>query len=105
MNETDHEFQADAVTPLDADLPLETRGLADQLMPLFYDDLKRLAHRERSRVGAGQTLQTTALVNEVYQTARHSHLEYRRPFPARSGAGDAPCAGQPCHRTTGRQAR
>jgi RNA polymerase sigma factor (TIGR02999 family) len=70
MDETDHDFQSGAVTPLDADLPLETRGLADQLMPLFYDDLKRLAHRERSRVGAGATLQTTALVNEAYLKLR-----------------------------------
>lgn len=42
------------------------RALADQLLPLFYDDLKKLAHRERGRVGAGATLQTTALVNEAY---------------------------------------
>ena len=48
----------------------EVRALADQLLPLFYDDLKRLAHRERSRVGAGATLQTTALVNEAYLKLR-----------------------------------
>ena len=48
------------------------RALADQLLPLFYDDLKRLAHRERSRVGAGATLQTTALVNEAYLKLRGS---------------------------------
>ena len=70
MSEPDHELQADAVTPLDGELPLEIRGLADQLIPLFYDDLKRLAHRERSRVGAGATLQTTALVNEAYLKLR-----------------------------------
>jgi len=70
MSEPDHELQVDAVTPLDGELPLEIRGLADQLIPLFYDDLKRLAHRERSRVGAGATLQTTALVNEAYLKLR-----------------------------------
>ena len=48
----------------------EVRALADQLLPLFYDDLKKLAHRERSRVGAGATLQTTALVNEAYLKLR-----------------------------------
>ena len=53
-----------------ADLPAETRALADQLFPLFYDDLRRLAHRERHRVGAGATLQTTALVNEAYLKLR-----------------------------------
>jgi RNA polymerase sigma factor (TIGR02999 family) len=53
-------------------LPSEVRGLADQLIPLFYDDLKRLARRERSRVGAGATLQTTALVNEAYLKLRRT---------------------------------
>jgi RNA polymerase sigma factor (TIGR02999 family) len=44
--------------------------LADDLLPLFYGDLKRVAHRERFRVGAGATLQTTALVNEAYLKLR-----------------------------------
>ncbi|MGA8276693.1 MAG: ECF-type sigma factor [Rhodanobacteraceae bacterium] len=52
------------------ELPIEVRTLVDRLMPLFYDDLKRLAHRERARVGAGATLQTTALVNEAYLKLR-----------------------------------
>ncbi len=47
--------------------------LADQLLPLFYDDLKRLAHRERGRLAAGSTLQTTALVNEAYLKLRGSN--------------------------------
>jgi RNA polymerase sigma factor (TIGR02999 family) len=47
-------------------------SLADQLIPLFYEDLKRMAHRERGRVGAGATLQTTALVNEAYMKLRGS---------------------------------
>lgn len=53
-------------------LPAAVRILADQLLPLFYEDLKKLAHRERSRVGAGATLQTTALVNEAYLKLRGS---------------------------------
>ena len=52
--------------------PESSRALADQLLPLFYDDLKRMAHRERNRVGAGATLQTTALVNEAYMKLRGS---------------------------------
>lgn len=52
--------------------PASVRSLADQLLPLFYDDLRRLAHRERSRVSAGATLQTTALVNEAYLKLRGS---------------------------------
>lgn len=46
------------------------RVLADQLLPFFYEELRRLAHRERGRVGAGATLQTTALVNEAYLKLR-----------------------------------
>ncbi len=50
----------------------EIRSLADELLPTFYADLKRLARRERSRVGAGLTLQTTALVHEAYLKLRGS---------------------------------
>jgi RNA polymerase sigma factor (TIGR02999 family) len=38
----------------------------DQLMPLVHDELHRLAKRFMRREGPGHTLQTTALVNEVY---------------------------------------
>src|SRR6266508_2804357 len=38
----------------------------DRLMPLVYDELRRLAHRYMSRERTGHTLQTTALVNEAY---------------------------------------
>jgi RNA polymerase sigma factor (TIGR02999 family) len=55
---------------LEASAVPEVRALADRLTPLFYDDLKRLAHRERARAHAGATLQTTALVNEAYLKLR-----------------------------------
>lgn len=54
----------------EAALPADARALADRLFPLFYDDLRRLAQRERHRAGAGATLQTTALVNEAYLKLR-----------------------------------
>jgi len=38
----------------------------DKLMPLVYDELRRLAHRYMGAERAGHTLQTTALVNEAY---------------------------------------
>jgi RNA polymerase sigma factor (TIGR02999 family) len=53
-------------------VPAAVRLLADQLLPLFYSDLKRLAHRERVRVSAGSTLQTTALAHETYLKLRGS---------------------------------
>lgn len=39
---------------------------AQQLMPLLYQDVRRIARRERLRFRPGETLQTTALVNEAY---------------------------------------
>src|SRR5580693_7665307 len=44
----------------------EVRRLAAELLPAFYQDLRRVAQRARARVGAGHTLQTTALVHEAY---------------------------------------
>ena len=38
----------------------------DHLMPLVYDELRRLARRHMRRDGPGRTLQTTALVHEAY---------------------------------------
>jgi RNA polymerase sigma factor (TIGR02999 family) len=48
-----------------------TRALAEQLLPVFYDELRRIGRRERRRIGAGETLQTTALVNEAFLKLRN----------------------------------
>jgi RNA polymerase sigma factor (TIGR02999 family) len=37
-----------------------------ELMPLVYNELRRLARHYRRRAGSGETLQTTALVHEAY---------------------------------------
>lgn len=39
---------------------------ADQLLPLVYEELRRLAAAKLSREQPGQTLQATALVHEAY---------------------------------------
>ena len=44
----------------------EIRHIATVLLPVFYDQLKHIAHRARSRVGGSYTLQTTALVHEAF---------------------------------------
>jgi RNA polymerase sigma factor (TIGR02999 family) len=44
----------------------EVRRIATELLPLFYDQLKHMAHHARARLGGGPTLQTTALVHEAY---------------------------------------
>lgn len=42
------------------------RSALDRLMPLVYEELRRLAHRQMRRERPGDTFQTTALVNEAY---------------------------------------
>lgn len=42
------------------------RAALDRLIPLVYQELRRLAHFQMRRERAGDTLQTTALVNEAY---------------------------------------
>src|SRR5947209_1401412 len=39
---------------------------ADQLLPLIYDELRRLAAQRMAQEAPGQTLQATALVHEAY---------------------------------------
>lgn len=42
-------------------------GALDRLLPLVYEQLRLLAHRQRVRPGAADTLNTTALVHEAYE--------------------------------------
>jgi RNA polymerase sigma factor (TIGR02999 family) len=42
------------------------KAALDELMPVVYDELRRLAQRYLSRERPGHTLQTTALVHEAY---------------------------------------
>lgn len=50
------------------------RAALDRLMPLVYDELRSLAHRQVRRERPGHSLQTTALVNEAYLRL----VDYRR---------------------------
>src|SRR5262245_59847685 len=42
------------------------RGAAEQLLPLVYDELRKLAAARLAQEKPGQTLQATALVHEAY---------------------------------------
>jgi RNA polymerase sigma factor (TIGR02999 family) len=42
------------------------RAALDQVIPLLYDELRRVARRQLRKEAAGHTLSTTALVNEAY---------------------------------------
>lgn len=87
----------------------------DQIMPLVYDELRRMAHRQMARERPDHTLQATALVNEVYlkmqgqrdaqwknraqffavaaQMMRHILVDYARQHArAKRGSGAEPVA-------------
>jgi len=50
----------------------EVHALADELVPLFYEELRSIAHRVRYKAGPAATMQTTMLVNETYLRLRVS---------------------------------
>jgi RNA polymerase sigma factor (TIGR02999 family) len=54
------------ITDLLIELREGRRDAMDRLMPLVYDELKRIAHAQLGGERAGHTLDTTAAVHEVY---------------------------------------
>src|SRR5438105_7565236 len=61
MKSSSHE-----VTQLLTDWGNGNQAAADKLMPLVYEELRRLAHQYMNKERPGHTLQTSALVNEAY---------------------------------------
>jgi len=57
---------ADDLTGLLIEWGQGDKAALDRLTPLVYDEIRRIAHRYVQREREGQTLQTTALVNEAY---------------------------------------
>src|SRR5438477_8255136 len=57
---------------------------AEQLLPLVYDELRKLAAQRLTQEKPGQTLQSTALVHEVYlrlvDTEKAQHWQSRGHF-------------------------
>jgi RNA polymerase sigma-70 factor, ECF subfamily len=58
-------LSADAVSQLLKDWGQGDETALDKLIPLVYEELRKMAHRQMARERAGHTLQTTALVHEV----------------------------------------
>ena len=58
--------QEHEITQLLAEWREGNQAALDELYPLVYDELHRLARRYMSRERKGHTLQTTALINEAY---------------------------------------
>jgi RNA polymerase sigma factor (TIGR02999 family) len=61
MTPTSHEITQLLLAWSDGD-----KQALDRLVPLVYDELRRLAQNYMRRERAGQTLQTTALIHEAY---------------------------------------
>ncbi len=58
-------------------------GAFDQLLPLVYDELRRMARRHMGQQAAAHTLQTTALIHEAYLRLvgqEEKHWENRAHF-------------------------
>jgi len=53
------------------------KAALDRVMPLIYNELRRLAHRQMRRERAGDTMQTTSLINEAYLRL----IDYERVQP------------------------
>ena len=71
------------VTALLVEIANGNQAAQEKLVPLVYDQLKRLARRYMRRERAGHTLQTTALVHEAYLklVGQHSpHWQGRDQF-------------------------
>jgi RNA polymerase sigma factor (TIGR02999 family) len=66
------------VTLLLTELSEGDRSVLDELMPLVYEELRRLAHYSLQGERAGHTLNTTALVHEAYlKLARVDRLTWK----------------------------
>jgi RNA polymerase sigma factor (TIGR02999 family) len=76
-------FVKDVTTILKA-IEQGERHAAEQLLPLVYDELRRLASEKMAQERPGQTLQATALVHEAYlrlvNTEREQHWNSRGHF-------------------------
>ena len=67
MGSEEHPLPQDALVRLEASTTsADVRRIAAELLPAFYEQLRRIAKRTRERYGAGHTMQTTALVHEAY---------------------------------------
>jgi RNA polymerase sigma factor (TIGR02999 family) len=71
------------ITQLLAEWSEGNQAALDQLYPLVYNELRRLAHGYLRRERKGHTLQTTALINEAYLRLvdqKHVHWSNRSHF-------------------------
>jgi RNA polymerase sigma factor (TIGR02999 family) len=90
---TEPSYKTHQVTELLAAWSQGDKEALDKLMPLVYDELRRLARQQMRRERAGHTLQTTALVNEAYLrlvNQDRAQWQNRAQFFRGCGTTDAP---------------
>lgn len=70
--------QSESVTQLLLDWSAGDKSVLDELLPLVYAELHRLAYAYLRRERANHTLQPTALVNEAYlRLVEQQHVEWQ----------------------------
>jgi DNA-directed RNA polymerase specialized sigma24 family protein len=73
---------------------------AEKLLPLVYNELRKLAALKLAQEKPGQTLQATALVHEAYARLARARDRLRRPASTSPGQVRRPCtapAARSCH--------
>ena len=68
------------------------RAAIDRVLPLIYEELRRIAHFRLRAEQTGHTLETTGLVHEAYLRlvgSEHSRVRESRAFSRDRGTGDA----------------
>ena len=78
-------FSQNDITGLLLDWGSGDKAALDKLFPLVYKELRQLAHQYMRRERAGNTLQTSALINEAYIRLvdyKRTHLQDRSHFLA-----------------------
>ena len=74
MNDSHNAHEPDACQPGTSNVSNQ----AEEILPLVYDELRRLAHAKMSRESPDHTLQTTALVHEAFlKITRNRNGEWR----------------------------
>jgi len=69
--------------------PSVEQGTFEDLLPIVYEELRRMAHRQLGKEGHVQTLQTTALVHEAYLRLLGKEFEWQNRAHFFSAAAQA----------------
>jgi len=70
------ELEQEEITAALAELRVGAPGGTDELLPLVYGELRRIAHRQLAGEPDGHTLSTTALVHEAYLRLADQHTAW-----------------------------